>query len=57
MSNADRDYYTRRHQQCLERANTTTDPMAASVHRELAAGYARKLAQADRGGLRTVASA
>ena len=44
MSNLDREYWERRRQECLARAESVSDPALAQLHREFAAGYERKLA-------------
>ena len=43
MNSQDRDYYERRRDSCLAKAERARTPMIARLHREFAAHYARKL--------------
>lgn len=46
MSLQDREYYEQRRQDCLRRAEDSSDTAIALVHRDLAARYTQMLAEA-----------
>jgi hypothetical protein len=43
MTETDREYYSRRREECLTLANRATDVGVARVHRDLAARYGKLL--------------
>ncbi len=43
MMENDREYFSRRRQECLSRAATAHDPAIARIHRDFAEHYARVL--------------